>query len=205
MKLIFLVFGLSCVSCATSYKPIAPLSVNYNNVEEKEGVIFSYRYDVLGEKGNKKYAKKEIKKSIKVVAIRINNNGNIPLTVGSNLKIFSGSNEVKIIEPAIVQKELRQSVPSYLIYLLLTPLNLNITKTDNNGRVESESYPIGLGLGPVISISNMLVSGGANKSLLMELNQFNQINKTILPGQSSYGLIGIGDIGFAPLRIEINK
>lgn len=121
------------------------------------------------------------------------------------MKIFSGSSEVKLLEPALIQRELRQSVPSYLLYLLLTPLNLTISRTDNNGRIESDSYPIGLGLGPVISISNMAISGGANKGLLMELNQFNQINKTILPGQSSYGLIGIGDLSFNPLRVEVVK
>lgn len=193
------------MSCASSYKPIGPLSVNYSNTEEKDGIEFSYRYDVLREKGNKKYAKKEIKKSIKVVAVRINNNRNEPVTIGTNLKIFSGSSEVKLLEPALIQRELRQSVPSYLLYLLLTPLNLTISRTDNNGRIESDSYPIGLGLGPVISISNMAISGGANKGLLMELNQFNQINKTILPGQSSYGLIGIGDLSFNPLRVEVVK
>lgn len=193
------------MSCASSYKPIGPLSVNYSNTEEKDGIEFSYRYDVLREKGNKKYAKKEIKKSIKVVAVRIINNRNEPVTIGTNLKIFSGSSEVKLLEPALIQRELRQSVPSYLLYLLLTPLNLTISRTDNNGRIESDSYPIGLGLGPVISISNMAISGGANKGLLMELNQFNQINKTILPGQSSYGLIGIGDLSFNPLRVEIVK
>lgn len=205
MKLIFFLLGMICMSCASSYKPIGPLSVNYSNTEEKDGIEFSYRYDVLREKGNKKYAKKEIKKSIKVVAVRINNNRNEPVTIGTNLKIFSGSSEVKLLEPALIQRELRQSVPSYLLYLLLTPLNLTISRTDNNGRIESDSYPIGLGLGPVISISNMAISGGANKGLLMELNQFNQINKTILPGQSSYGLIGIGDLSFNPLRVEVVK
>ncbi len=202
---IVILLGLFCVSCASSYKPIIPISVNYPNTEEKDGIALSYRFDVLRERGNKKYAKKEIKKSIKVVAIRITNNSDSPITVGSNVKIFSGNSEVRLIEPMIVQKELRQIVPAYLLYLLLTPINLTISKSDNNGKVETDSYPIGLGIGPGISIINMAVAGGANKGLLEELNQFNQINKTILPGQSSYGLIGIRDVGYSPLRVEVNR
>ena len=59
---------------------------------------------------------------------------------------------------------LEQNTPIYLLYLLLSPLQL--TKTENNGFETKTTpfFPIGLILGPGISIGNMIVSSTANKN-----------------------------------------
>jgi hypothetical protein len=49
----------------------------------------------------------------------------------------------------------------------------------------------------------MVGAGGANQNFLKELNTFNLINKTIKPGETVYGIIGIRDIGYNPINIKV--
>ena len=53
-------------SCASGYQMINPNSLNYNSNDTKKGISLEYKYDLL----DKKYAKKETKKGVKVLAIK---------------------------------------------------------------------------------------------------------------------------------------
>jgi len=77
---IAIVFILS--GCAASYKPIYPVSLNYDSHQSEDGVELSYKYDVLRQNGNKKYAKKEDKKGVKLVALKITNNTQSVVNIG---------------------------------------------------------------------------------------------------------------------------
>jgi hypothetical protein len=71
IKLFFLsIVVLSLTNCASGYKMIEPSSINYQSVKENDGLKFEYKYDLL----KKKYAKKEEKKGIRIVAVKITNN-----------------------------------------------------------------------------------------------------------------------------------
>ena len=48
-------------SCASSYKSINPKTINYVAHDLQGDLSLSYKYDILQEYGNKKYAKKEDK------------------------------------------------------------------------------------------------------------------------------------------------
>ena len=69
--------------------------------------------------GFKKYAKKEFKKQIDVVAIQITNNSQRDLTFGKDVKLtkYDGQ-ELLIINNNQVHSSLKQGVPIYLLYLL---------------------------------------------------------------------------------------
>lgn len=198
----FFLMASIVMSCASAYHPITPASVNYSNTNTKDDVSFSYHYDVLREHANKKYAKREPLKAIKVVAITITNSSSKPLTIGANAKLFSGDNEVVLIDPLTVHKELKQGVPVYLLYLLMTPITLNVGTTDSHGARSTNHTPIGYVLGPGLTLLNMLIAGGANQKFLKELTDYSLINKTIEPGQKVYGLIGIRDVGYNPLILK---
>jgi hypothetical protein len=198
-KLVPLSLILILSSCASTYKSLRPTSSYYGNTEESNGVIFSYKHGVLTESGNKKYAKREASKAIKIVSVKIINNSNNDLIIGQNAKFYSGNSELRLIEPITLHRQLKQGVPIYLLYLLLTPVKFY--SSSSKGSVNET--PIGLGLGPGISIGNMAVAGSANQNFLEELTKFDLINKKILPGQTVFGLIGVNDIGYNPVKLVV--
>lgn len=195
---LFVLIGMFFLcGCAASYKPIQPERLVYSTTQNDENVKFAYRYEVLSFKGNKKSAKKEQKKSIRVVALKIENSGSKTLKLGENLSLYSGDNNIYPMNPETVFKSLRQTVPVYLLYALVTLsiVDCNSITGDCNGTI----IPIGI----PIAVGNMLVAGSANKNFLDELTGYNILNKEIAPGETAYALIGIPDTGFQPLRLEV--
>lgn len=189
-------------SCAGLYRPINPPHVNYTNNTVNEGISFSYRYDVLREIGNKKYAKKERKHGLKVVAIKLTNNYDVPFKIGSDLVLYTGENPVGMLDPMIAKRLLKQSAPTYLLYLLLTDLQLY--STDSYGRV-TESVPIGLALGPGIALGNLATAASSNKKLQRELIEYNIAGREIQPGETIYGLIVIRQYGYDPISVKLTE
>ncbi|MBX2841830.1 MAG: hypothetical protein KTR26_08655 [Flammeovirgaceae bacterium] len=71
---IYVFFTLILSSCASSFHTVNPQNVFYQSSSNQDNVSFSYKYEVLHERGNKKYAKKEAKKGIKLVVVKVENN-----------------------------------------------------------------------------------------------------------------------------------
>jgi hypothetical protein len=187
--------------CASSYMPINPPSINYTSHDLQDGVSLSYKYDVLREKNNKKYSKKEIYNRIKLLTVKITNNTDSVLSIGKDFAFYSGNKQINLIEPIALQKIFKQSSASYLFYLLLTPLKLYVA--DNNS---VETYSIGYALGPTLAVGNLLVASSANSNFQKELNHYNIINTNIEKGETVYGIIGLDGIGYDPICIKnINK
>lgn len=187
--------GIFC-SCASSYKAIHPNSLSYTSSDSSQ--TFAYKYGILGQARNKKYAKKEDKNNIKVVAIRINNNTMQTLKYGYNYKIFSGSQEVEILPVSTVTKSIKQTAPAYLLYLLLTPA----TFTVSTGTSKS-STPVGFIIGPGLAALNVAIAAKANSNFKKEMEAYSIIDKEIKAGDTVYGLIAIQNTDFLPLSIRI--
>jgi len=188
-------------SCASGYKIVNPNSLNYNSNDKKNGVTLDYKYDLL----SKKYAKKETKKGVKVVAIKITNNSENDIVFGKDLKlVYENGNELYVMENDRVFKDLKQNTVTYLLYLLLAPISFNKT-TSSGGNIETSSTPIGLIIGPGIAGGNMLVAGSANKKFKNQLLEFNLNRVTIKKGETKAGLIGIKADSYDAIKIEINK
>jgi hypothetical protein len=73
--------------------------------------------------------------------------------------------------------------------------------TSSNGS-SSSSVPIGLVIGPGITIGNMAVAASANADFFAELNA-NYVFRNIENGQTKYALLGFRDIGFESLKIKL--
>jgi hypothetical protein len=196
MRFILLMVPCLLFSCASSYKPLQPNYSLYSNTTKLEGIDFSYRLGVLREKGNKKYAKREDRKAIRLASVKITNNTPSAFVIGQDVGFYTGNSEFILLDPKTLHKELKQGVPEYLLYLLLTPMQFH------SG---DDSTPIGLVIGPGLALGNMLGAGGANQNFLKELNTFNVINKTVEPGQTVYGIIGVRDNGFNPITIKFRN
>lgn len=198
-KMMLLAFPLFLLgSCAKKYNQLSMNTLQFNNSSVNEGIEFSYRYNVLD--GNEKYTKKEAKKNIALVGIKIKNTTKDTLRIGQELGVYTGNNKTNVLQAFQVVNELKQSVPAYLLYLLLTPLNLYIE--DGNGRT---TYPIGLILGPSISVGNMIVAGNANKKFKKNVMDNYLLGVPIYPGETKSGLIGLRHTNFDPINIVIEK
>jgi hypothetical protein len=200
LRNLILTFALILTGCAASYRPIDPPSLNYDSHVFQDGIGLSYKYDVLREKGNKKYAKKEDKKGLKLIAVKITNNTDSVINVGTDIAFYIGQNQIFPLEPLAIKETIKQIVPGYLPYLLLSFTNLYVS----NG-YSTKTFPIGLILGPALTIGNMTLAGSSNKNLLNELYEYDIFNRNIQSGETLYGMIGVRYIGYSPINVTIRK
>ena len=198
---LLITIALTLTNCASGYKMIAPKAINYISQNENDGVKLEYKYDLL----DKKYEKKELKKGVKLVAVKITNNSGKDLMFGRDAKLtYENGTEVYVMENEKAFKTLKQSPASYLWYLLLTPVNLYTTETNSNGfQEETSSTPIGLILGPGLAGGNMIAAGSANKKFKEEMLEYNVNGTIIKDGETKYGLIGIKTDSYDALKLKI--
>jgi len=186
--------------CASTYKPINPTSVNYSSYDIIDGIGCSYKYDVLRSNGNKKYAKKANKKGVKLVAIKLTNYTDSTIHIGRDLNFYSGQQKISLLDPLMIKYEIKQNVPSYIPYLLLTPASIYTS----NGHTE-KTYPVGLVLGPGLALGNMGVAALSNQKMLKELIEYNILYKEIKKEETVYGIIGAVDIDFNPIYVRLKE
>jgi len=193
--LILIISGFLFGGCAVPYYNIKPETINYTTEIKENNINFSYRYDVLRERGNKRYAKKEDIKNIKVLAVRITNNSDNDIAIGKDLFFYCDSTQIYPLDPYLARNELKQLAATHLFYLLLTPMQLY---TGN------DSFPIGLILGPGISLGNLFSASSANNHMLFEFTKYYILNKTIKKGETAYGIFAFRNIGYNPLCLKQN-
>ena len=172
-------------SCAGSYNFIVPRTLNYTNKTEYEGVEMLYRYNVQKEIGNKKYARKERKKNTKLVAIKFTNNTEIDIRF-SELEFYSDNEQLQPLPFAETHKRLKQSVPIYFLYFLLTPING--MGLDKNGKA-TKFVPIGVIAGPSLGLLNIASAKSANKKFHLELMRNDLSNALIAKGETVHALV----------------
>lgn len=183
--LLFVVVSQS--GCAASYRPVVPKNLSYPMASVSYGgVSTSYLYDVLQYSGNIKYAKKEQKKGVRIVAVKITNNSGSPITLGQNAIFFNNETSFVPMPVPAIKMMLRQHPEAHLLYAPLTLLRLYISSG-----YTTTSYPIGLGVGPGLVIGNMGMAASANKHFFEELEQYSLIGKTVQPGETMIGLVGL--------------
>jgi hypothetical protein len=187
-------------SCAASFTSLNPKSFYYSNTTITDSVKLSYKYNVLTERGNKKYAKKELKMGVKITAIKIVNNGNETLKYGENFKFVSGDKDVIPLDPLTTFQKVKQKTTSHLWYLLMLPLQLNIVTPTSK-----DSYPIGLVVGPGLAIGNLLYASSSNSKFKEELLQYDVLGKDIKPGETGTFLLSFQNVEFGPLGIKMMK
>ncbi|WP_196888344.1 hypothetical protein [Aureivirga sp. CE67] len=174
-------------SCASKYELIKPKTLNYSNVSIDKGVSVSYKYNLL----DKRYAKKEEKKGVKIVAIEIKNNSGKDLVLGKNFELeYSNGKKLYTINNMEAYKMVKQSTAIYSLYFLLSFLKFEVTKTTPN-EIKKDSYPVGLIVGPGIAVGNMVASSNANGKFEKEMMEYDLTNAVIKKGETKYGLISV--------------
>lgn len=145
--------------------------MNHGNNE----ILLEYQYKLL----EKKYAKKEVKKGLKLIAVKITNYSEKELTFGKDLKLtYKNGDELKYIENESVFKSIKQSSWIYLLHLSSTWVRISNTKISQNS-FETKSIPIGLIVGPWLPSRNVIRSIMANKQFKTKLLEYNTSNTII--------------------------
>lgn len=178
--------------CASSYSTINPKQVNYGLTGSTDEINYSYKYNVLAEKGNRKYAKRETKYGVSVVALKIENTTSSPIVVNEDINFSIGGKEVAPLNSQAVTSSIRQEgIGFYAFYGLL------VLYLYDGGTVTT--IPIGVPIG----LGNIIVASSANKNFEKEFNDNNIVGKTIQPGETLYGLAGFRDIQYGNLEMEM--
>lgn len=200
LALIVLV-AVTLTNCASGYKAITPERINYVSKQQSNNVTFEYKYDIL----DKKYRKKEYKKGIKMVAVKISNNSGRDLRFGSDIIITKSDGiPYTLLDHNVIYSKVRQEPASYLLYLLLTPINLYTYTTNSYGVQETtSSTPIGVVLGPGLAGGNMVAASSANKKFKNDLLNYNIVGSIIKNGETKYGLIGIPTYDIPLLKLVV--
>lgn len=202
MKRIFLLLAITILlsSCASGYKTINPNTLNYRSNSIDQQVLLEYKYELL----DKKYKKKELAKGVRLVAVKISNNSNKDLIFGKDVKLtYDDGSSIYVMENDQVFTSLKQNAASYLWYLLLTPLNLYTTDNTNGFQTETSSTPIGLVIGPGLTVGNMVAVGTANKKFQNDLTTHDLYGMVIKKGQTVSGLIGIRSDDYNSIKIKV--
>lgn len=183
-------------SCASGYTSIQPKQLVY--VESRHDSLFAYKEGVLHAARNKKYVNKEIKRNLEVIAVRITNTTDHPIRYNSNYAIYSGDAAVVLLPPENAGRQIKQNAGLYLLYLLLTPMQLDFSSPNSQS-----SFPAGLAAGPAIAGSNTAIAASANKKFRQELALYDITKKEIQPGETVFGLITIKKGYRDPLTLRL--
>tara|TARA_B100000809_G_C15076712_1_gene508098 strand:+ start:724 stop:1347 length:624 start_codon:yes stop_codon:yes gene_type:complete len=196
---IIVVITLLMNSCASSYSTINPDRLNYISNDISQEVTLEYKYGLL----ESKYAKKEVKRGVRLIAVKITNNSKKDLVFGKDITLtYENGNELSFLENKKTYSTLKQNTLGYLFYLLLTPMTFNKTSATNNG-IETNSTPIGYAVGPGLAFGNMIAAGSANKKFKKELLDYNIFGTTINSGKTVVGLIGVYSYSYDALKLKI--
>ncbi|MCM4159805.1 hypothetical protein FHG64_15765 [Antarcticibacterium flavum] len=190
-------------SCATRYKAIEPEQLMYNSINMEGDVSLEYKYDVL----RKKYSKKEQKKDVRLVAVKITNRSNRDMIFGDDLRLtYANDNAISLMERDKIFSSLKQKPATHLFYLLLTPLTFSTTTTNSQGITQTSSaFPAGLIVGPGLAGANLITASSANKKFKEDLLVYDMRGKTIPAGKTVYGLVGVKAGNYDALKINVSR
>ncbi len=203
LKMSALLILIISTSCASGYRTIETSELSFNSQHSEGGLSLEYKYDLL----RKKYAKKEKKKDVRLVAVKISNDTDQDLKFGEDFFLsYKNGSQALIMPKEDVFKNLKQQPASHLAYLLLTPLTFSTTSTNSYGETEvSNAFPIGLIIGPGIAAGNLIAASSANKKFKKELEENDLTGKVIPKGETVYGLIGIRTNTYDALELHFAK
>jgi hypothetical protein len=161
-----------------------------------KSVNVDYKYNLL----TGRYAKRETKGNIRLIAVKIANNSGRDLHFGKDIKLtYANGSDVILVDNAQIFDATKQHPAIYLLYMLLTPAKF--TTTSNT--TQTSSVPIGYALGPGITAGNMIVASSANGKYKEELLKYDIAGAVIKNGTTVYGLIGISSTSFEGIKVKV--
>jgi hypothetical protein len=190
---------LLLTQCAVRYRPIDPESVVYEQVFENDDIKFSYRYDALGYRKNRKLARLEKSNHMRIVAAKITNKTTRTLNIDRDIDLFTDAEDPYYVDGITAAARIHQRTNAYLFYaLLLYP------KFDCEGRGLNckPRYIIPVGL--PIAAFNMLRANKANKAMTKEFEKYSVYTRDIAPGETVYAIMALEFEGNETLPLQLS-
>jgi hypothetical protein len=189
-RVYILVFAFSTFSCASTYKPLDLAKFSYLRADViKDTLRISYQYGVQESTGNRRYANKERKRGMELVALKIENLSASPITLTrENFTVHSISGVMGVFSPKEYSKKIKQKVGIHLLHALWGPWALS-WKTDDNG--ETDFNFVYIPAGAIVGIVNAAKAAKANRENLATQERNEIWYKEISAGQTLHGLIAI--------------
>ncbi len=188
-------------SCATIYKEINPISLEYKGEKYKENITLRYKYNLL----RKKYARKERKNGVELIGIQLINNSDKNLVFEKDIILtkYDGS-KLYIMEKEKVYNSLEQNISPYFLYLLFPPIGLNAgteNRFQNNYSIQYSKW--GYLIGISLTLINMGIADNSNKEFEKELFLNYLENQTIKKGDTLTGFIGVKSTSYDEISFEL--
>ncbi|MGY6649324.1 hypothetical protein [Wenyingzhuangia sp. IMCC45574] len=197
-----LVLILFLTSCANKYNLLSPENRAFTTSNKDGEIELSYDYVPL----RKKYAKKSYNTGVKIAAVKIKNSSLKTITYGNDFKITTAAgDEINVLTSNETFSNLKQKPASHLLYLLLSPLQLQSTKTENGITSTENIFPIGLVIGPAITIGNFITAKNANNKFEGELNKYNIYKAKIESNETKTFLVPVRSSNYPNLKIKLIK
>ncbi len=186
----FLLFLLMVFStgCAFNYRYIDPLDVSFLMLRDETPleVEISFKYNVLKEAGNRKYAKTEKRTGVSLLAVRIENNGTDTLYFPEDFGIKLGQEYVFMLTKDETVGVFKRGATS----------DFGASET---GRLEE------LFLSLILVFVDAGNRGNMNRRFAKEMDEFYLWPSTIAPGVSTVGLLGVEVEKGTPLLFVLEK
>lgn len=184
--------------CASRYHFVHPeLNQQVQQCVPAGEIHLEYQTQVMYLNRNKKQARKERNKNFSVISVKVQNFTKTPVIIGKNTRFYSGDLPVYVYQPADSYKMLKQKWPYHLFYLGLTPMSVSLAI----GGLYAVG-PVGLILGPGLTLYNSLKAAQNNKKLKTDLNVNSLIGREIKPGESVAGILVFEGKLAGPLRLR---
>jgi hypothetical protein len=159
--------------CASSYKAIQPLNLAFENDMPMQGdslVVVAYRYNVLRESGNDRYADMEKRRGFCVLGMRIDNQSADTLYFPENFAFFNGTMPVEPLPLYFVDKPISQESNEDVVVLY-------------------PSYYLGDPLLDIPTFINMAVAVDADSKMRKEFEAYYLVYSTIPPNTAVQGIV----------------
>ena len=208
--LLILVFSAFLIvidsGCASSYRKISPVLLEYTKGEKTESIDYGYHFNVLANFQNKKYAKKAEQGNIKIVAFEITNVSNRKFDLVNDVEYIQQAGiKIKPMEPDSAYRLLELKPRKYLPLLFFSAVNYYwIEEIGPPSEVKSyfRMIPVGIVIAPILTMFDVETVKLSNLSLAADLDLYSPYSN-ILPGQKKYILIPFKDISEMPIQMKI--
>ena len=193
---LLLIAASGASGCAYSYKSIQFDDVDYHQAQTDGPYEIDYRYKVLDGSSNTRWGKKELKKGVYVVGVRIQNHSDqaLPLDEGT-LRVRAGQEPLRIVDGASAATEMKQAVWPRALWSLLW---VTFWQTDGEN---TTAIPIPVGV--PVAIMEVSKSRSANRAVKEDFLEKELVSQTIPAGGSAEGLLFLRNASYRPLTFEV--
>ncbi len=180
-RIAFLIIALLFSACAASYKNLKLESEAFYEKASTKNFDFNYKYNILSTSGNAFFARKENRKGLKLVGVKLENKSNDTIFLLNDLQILSNGKNLEFKTTEESYKLLKQKPVLHLLEAF------SIVFYSQNGFQGGGIFisPIGI----FFAIPNVLIAANANNKMYKDFSSYNILKLKIPPHKEGFALL----------------